>query len=108
VNELITTIILFVDESLIYWIPALVLIGVAVKHCTKFPNNLIPLVEVGSGAIIGICFGLAKSADTGTFGGVLSIIEYATQGALIGVIAIALYDMVHGLIKERLSKEEKT
>ncbi len=105
-NEIITTIILFVDESLIYWIPALVLIGIAVKHCTRFPNNLIPLVEVGSGAFVGICFGLAKSADAGCFGGVLSLVEYATQGALLGVIAIALYDMVHGIIKEHLSKEE--
>ena len=41
----------------------------------------------------------------------LDVVMYAGQGALLGVIAIALYDMVHGAIKEWKSrqnaKEEK-
>ena len=45
--------------------------------------------------MIGIFFGLVTSG-----GNILDIIMYAGQGALLGVIAIALYDLVHGAIKE--------
>lgn len=94
-TELISTLVLFINETLLYWVPALVLLGYAVKHCTGFPNQLIPLVEVSGGALIGIFFGLVTSG-----GNILDIIMYAGQGALLGVIAIALYDLVHGAIKE--------
>ena len=53
-TELISTLVLFINETLLYWVPALVLLGYAVKHCTGFPNQLIPLVEVSGGALIGI------------------------------------------------------
>lgn len=97
--ELISTLILFVSETLLYWIPFLVAIGYALKHCTKLPNNLIPLVEVGLGALVGLLYGLATFSDSVL--GVLSILSFLGQGALIGVIAIALYDMVHGVLKQR-------
>ena len=99
VTELISTLILFVDETLLYWIPFLIGIGYALKHCTKLPNTMIPLVEVGLGGVIGLLYGLALYADT-TLGAV-SILGFVGQGALIGIIAIAIYDMVHGILKQR-------
>ncbi len=99
VTELISTLILFVDETLLYWIPFLIGIGYALKHCTKLPNTMIPLVEVGLGGAIGLLYGLALYADT-TLGAV-SILSFVGQGALIGIIAIAIYDMVHGILKQR-------
>ena len=99
-TELISTLVLFINETLLYWVPALVLLGYAVKHCTSFPNQLIPLIEVASGALVGILFGLVTGG-----GNVLDVICYAGQGALIGIIAIALYDMVHGAIKEWKSRQ---
>lgn len=98
-TELISTLILFVDETLLYWIPFLIGIGYALKHCTKLPNTMIPLVEVGLGGAIGLLYGLALYADT-TLGAV-SILSFVGQGALIGIIAIAIYDMVHGILKQR-------
>jgi hypothetical protein len=97
--ELITTLILFVNDTLLYWVPFLVGIGYALKHCTKLPNTLIPLVEVALGGVVGLLFGLATYAD-GTIDA-LSVISFVGQGALIGVIAIALYDMVHGVLKQK-------
>lgn len=106
-GEIVSTLILFIDETMLYCIPALIIIGIAVKHCTDFPNNLIPLVEVGAGAVLGVCYGLACSADVGAR--IVDVIRYAGQGAMVGIVAIALYDMVHGVIKNFLSKmkEEK-
>ena len=92
---LILTVGLFINGALLSWVPALVLLGYAVKHCTAFPNQLIPLIEVASGAIVGVLFGIVTGG-----GNVLDVVCYAGQGALIGIIAIALYDMVHGAIKE--------
>lgn len=103
-NEVIVTLASFIDDSLLYWIPALILIGYGAKHCSKYPNKLIPFLEVGVGALIGVLFGLAKAADGGAFGGFLSIIEFAGQGALTGVMAIALYDMVHGVVESYLKR----
>lgn len=97
--ELISTLILFVNDTLVYWVPFLVGIGYALKHCTKLPNTLIPLVEVGIGAVIGLLYGLATYAEQTI--GALSVLSYLGQGALIGIIAIALYDMVHGVLKQR-------
>lgn len=97
--ELISTLILFVSDTLLYWVPFLVAIGYAFKHCTKVPNTLIPLIEVGLGAAVGLLYGLATYADSEL--GVLSILGFMGQGALIGIIAIALYDMVHGVLKQR-------
>ncbi len=97
--ELISTLILFVSDTLLYWVPFLVAIGYAFKHCTKLPNTLIPLVEVGLGAVVGLLYGLATYADSEL--GVLSVLSFMGQGALIGIIAIALYDMVHGVLKQR-------
>lgn len=97
--DLITTLILFVNDTLLYWVPFLVGIGYALKHCTKLPNTLIPLVEVALGGVVGLLFGLATYAD-GTIDA-LSVISFVGQGALIGVIAIALYDMVHGVLKQK-------
>lgn len=94
-SELISTLVLFINETLLYWVPALVLLGYAVKHCTAFPNQLIPLIEVASGAIVGVLFGIVTGGENA-----LDVVCYAGQGALIGIIAIALYDMVHGAIKE--------
>ena len=55
---------------------------------------------------MGVLFGLVTCG-----GNILDVVMYAGQGALLGVIAIALYDMVHGAIKEWRSrqnvKEEK-
>ncbi len=108
-TELISTLILFVDQTLIYWVPFLVGVGYALKHCTRLSNNLIPLAEIGIGAIIGLLFGLATYADSEL--GFLTVLGFAGQGALIGIIAIALYDMIHGVIKQRglckLEKKEK-
>ena len=105
-TELISTLVLFINETLLYWVPALVVLGYAVKHCTCFPNQLIPLIEVSSGALVGVLFGLVTCG-----GNILDVIMYAGQGALLGIIAIALYDMVHGAIKEwksrQKAKEEK-
>ncbi len=97
--ELISTLILFVNDTLLYWVPFLVGIGYALKHCTKLPNTLIPLAEVCLGAVIGLLYGLANYAEQGV--GAISVLSYLGQGALIGIIAIALYDMVHGVLKQK-------
>lgn len=98
-TELISTLILFVDETLLYWVPFLIGIGYALKHCTKLPNTMIPLVEVGLGGLIGLLYGLALHADSAL--GAVTVLSFVGQGALIGIIAIALYDMVHGILKQR-------
>ncbi len=97
--ELISTLILFVNDTLLYWVPFLVGIGYAFKHCTHLPNTLIPLIEVAIGGVIGLLYGLATYAEQGI--SALAILSYIGQGALIGIIAIALYDMVHGVLKQR-------
>lgn len=106
-GELITTLVTFIDETLLYWIPALIVMGYAVKHCTRFPNQLIPLLEVGAGSVLGIAFGVAISLDAGGLeGGVLAVVKYAGQGALLGLIAMALYDMIHGVILQYKANKE--
>lgn len=107
-GELITTLVTFIDETLLYWIPALVVVGYAVKHCTRFPNQLIPLVEVGVGSFLGVAYGVALSMEVGGFdGGFLAVIKYAGQGALLGLVAMALYDMIHGVIQQRKAMKEE-
>lgn len=99
VTELISTLILFIDETLLYWIPFLIAFGYALKHCTKFSNSLIPFAEVALGAILGILYGLASFCDKSL--GFLEVFKFAGQGAILGIISIALYDMIHGAVKQR-------
>lgn len=107
-SELITTLILFIDETLLYWVPALMILGVYVKHCTKVPNYFIPLIEVAGGFVLGIAYGVALSLEAGGFvGGFLAIIQYGGQGALLGFVAMAMYDLVKGALKMILSRKEE-
>lgn len=108
-SEFIITLLRIVDESLVYWVPALMLLGYAIKHCSGFPNQLIPIIEIASGVLVGVVYGLTRMADLGTAASAVEVFEYAGQGALIGLIAIGVYDISHGIIKTYLShqKEEK-
>lgn len=71
-------------------VPLLIIVGYLVKHYTTIPTMYIPYLEIVSGLVIGIVYGLTCGE------GWHSIFMYGGQGVVLGAVSISLYDAIHG------------
>ena len=100
-----------IPPGLLVWIPALIVLGILLKHGTNFPTDLIAIVLFAISAAVSALYGLVATEGMST---PLRITEVLVAyglgyGFLLAVSAVFIYDTVHGVMKQiRERKAKKT
>lgn len=91
-----------IPPGLLVWIPALIVVGILLKHGTSFPNGCIAITLLLISMVISALYGIGATEGMSKAYRVTEVlVAYGLgYGFLLAVSAVFIYDAIHGAAKQ--------